>query len=138
MSPTVLGPGMHFDSRSVLITDRVFTDHLDYLRRRDGAVPRDLVHLADAVHVFAAGIRRNLPPHHPRTNRPVTVGSSTASEWLTADQAATLTGMSTGYICRLARRGDLYATRAADGRTWLIDSDSLTAWTTTRTSPEPP
>ncbi|WP_158697276.1 helix-turn-helix domain-containing protein [Streptomyces hokutonensis] len=139
MSPTVLPPGMLFAARDILTVDRVFADHIRYLRGRDGVLPRDVLALAENVHPFAAEIRRNLRLHTrtaPRKPRPLTADSEPPPEWVTVRQAAALTGVSVSYVQRLARRGIVQATRAGDGRTWLVDADGLAVWAARRT-PDP-
>jgi hypothetical protein len=58
---------------------------------------------------------------------PTPQASDQPVRWLTTKEAADELGMSDGYARRLARRGDVHASRGRSGA-WLIDADSLTVW----------
>ncbi|MFJ4924084.1 helix-turn-helix domain-containing protein [Streptomyces sp. NPDC088736] len=103
---------------------------------RDGGAPE---HLVDVVAVVR-GCAREF-----RTSTLVTGGSGTTqrrngsaggssvvSERLTTQEAARLARVSDGYVRRLARRGDVMASRSGGKGEWLIDASSLAVWVAER------
>ncbi|MFH9225942.1 helix-turn-helix domain-containing protein [Streptomyces lydicus] len=59
-------------------------------------------------------------------------GPSSATEQLTVQEAARLTGVSESYWRRLARRGDVIASRSGDRGQWILDGGQVAAWTADR------
>jgi excisionase family DNA binding protein len=71
----------------------------------------------------AAGtVRFRTSPDLPACDEPV---------WLTVTEAARVAEVSDGYMRRLARRGDVQASRGRRSA-WLIDASSLAAWISRR------
>lgn len=103
---------------------------------RNEPVPRDVLELLAPVHEMAKEFRASVlvkAGSGTVFDRIGSVGgSSVSTERLTVAQAARLTGASESYLRRLARRGDVTATRTGGRGEWILDGGSLAAWAADR------
>ncbi|XUL89735.1 hypothetical protein ACQ86D_26470 [Streptomyces galilaeus] len=124
--------GVFLGVEDCLILDGFLVRLLIDLERRDGCAPSALRESAAVIHDVARRFRAEAQVR-PRSR---TSGTSTNADaalsvqpqMVTMHEGARLTGASESYLCRLARRGELGAVRAADGNTWLLDRGLLAIW----------
>jgi excisionase family DNA binding protein len=99
---------------------------------RNGGASEDLVEIVAAIRGCAREFRTSSlvkPGSGTGVGRNGSAsGSSTATERLTTRQAAQLTGLSDSYWRRLARKGDVTASRTGRRGEWILDGNSVAAW----------
>jgi excisionase family DNA binding protein len=112
--------------------DYVVMIGLRSVNQRDGTVPQSTLDAAALLHAMAAEFRKNALVN-PGSGTVFDAcgsarGSSEVTERLTVQEAARLTGTSTSYLRRLARKGDVKASRSGGRGEWVIDGGTLAAW----------
>jgi excisionase family DNA binding protein len=107
------------------------------LAMQNGAVPRDVELIAAFVHRAAVEFRASLLVEAGSGTSDDVSGSVARSlvstERLSPQEAAALTGISDSYWRRLARRGDVHATRSGDRGQWMLDGGAVAARMADRT-----
>ena len=132
MTAHLTGPALLLDAVDAARVDQQLRDaiRLAWLTRRLPP-PRALLELADDIHRLANRFRANVQvatlPETGRANLPIPLRACD-QHGLTVQQAAAVMGVSDQYARRLARRGDITASRQGQRGTWLIDSASALAW----------
>lgn len=126
-----LPAGVYLSARDCAIIDAMLVRTLRDLQLRNGAVPVDLVEVTAPIHQAAREFRANVLVETSSGTAHDSSGSvagvSEATERLTVQEAARLTGWSTSYLRRLARRGDVSASRSGRMGEWVLDGGSLAA-----------
>jgi len=130
--------------RGVLLTpadcarlDGLLVRALRDLHLRDGGAPHDLLDVIADIHQLAGEFRASVLVDAGSGTTQAGSGSVGASsevtERLTVAEAARLTGVSDSYWRRLARRGDVQASRSGSKGEWVLDGGSVAAWAAHRT-----
>lgn len=136
------GPGVFLTAEDCLSVDRHVLEaiQLAYLARRRPP-PHALLALADQIHQCSERFRASVQVEagsgrgDPRTG-PHPPPSDQTPVWLTSSEAAGVAKISESYVRRLARRGDVEATRSGQGGAWMIDAATLQVWLSGRTEPD--
>jgi hypothetical protein len=114
------------------LLDAVVMLGLRVLHQRNGAVPDDVWNAAADLHEMAGEFRASvLVETGSGTAFDVSgsvSGSSAATEQLSVQEAARLSGLTDTYWRRLARRGDVTASRSGRRGEWVLDGGSVAAW----------
>ena len=131
-----LPAGVHLDARDCALLDAVLVRALRDMQLRDGGAPQSLLEVVAPIHRAAVEFREEMQ---------VSVGSGTGedgsgsagrssavTERLTTQEAAQLTGLTDRYWRRLARRGDVAASRSGRRGEWILDGNSVAAWVADR------
>ncbi|NNN30733.1 helix-turn-helix domain-containing protein [Streptomyces sp. S3(2020)] len=102
----------------------------------NGTVPPRLLDVVTYVHEAAGEFRASVlveAGSGTEFDVPGSVsGSSAATEKLSVQEAARLSGLSDTYWRRLARRGDVEASRSGRKGEWVLDGGSVAAWVAER------
>ncbi|MEU9406199.1 excisionase family DNA-binding protein [Streptomyces sp. NPDC048281] len=129
--------GVHLAGADCAVLDALLLRAVVDLERRDGCAPPAVRDAVAVIHAAAIEFRDTVQvkPSSGTSDAPRRSAArrSATSEWLTTRQAATLTGTSESYLRRLARNHEVRATRARDGRGWLLDAGAVAAWAAERT-----
>jgi excisionase family DNA binding protein len=112
--------------------DHVLMRALRDAHMRDGGAPQWLLDVAADIHQRAGEFRKtalvSLGSGTVVDESGSGSGSWVGTEQLTVQQAANLTGASDSYLRRMARRGDVQASRSGVRGEWVFDGGSLAAW----------
>lgn len=116
--------------------DHVLMRALREAHLRDGGAPQWLLEVAADIHQRAGEFRKNSLVN-PGSGTTLDVSGSASGSWveterLTVREAANLTGTSDSYLRRMARRGDVPASRSGIRGEWVFDGGSLAAWAAER------
>jgi hypothetical protein len=129
--------GVLLSERDCALLDGVLVRALRDLHMRDGAAPRDLVDVVADIHQVAREFRASVLTETGSgtafDGSGSVGGSSEVTERLSVQEAARLTGLSTSYLRRAARRGDVQASRSGPRGEWVLDGGAVAAWTADRT-----
>ncbi|MFJ9903933.1 helix-turn-helix domain-containing protein [Streptomyces sp. NPDC101152] len=106
------------------------------MKLRDGGAPQSLLEVVAPIHRAAIEFREEMQVSAGSGTGEDGNGSGTRSsvvtERLTTQEAAQLTGLTDGYWRRLARRGDVTASRSGRRGEWVLDGSSVAAWVADR------
>ncbi|MEU3340687.1 helix-turn-helix domain-containing protein [Streptomyces sp. NPDC006668] len=131
-----LPAGVHLTARDCALLDAVLVRALRDMQLRDGSAPQNLLEAVAPIHRAAVEFRENMqvsPCSGTAEDGNSSVkGSSVVTERLTTQEAAQLTGLTDGYWRRLARRGDVTASRSGRRGEWILDGNSVPAWAADR------
>jgi excisionase family DNA binding protein len=124
--------GALLSQQDCALLDPLLVAMLRDLQIRDGGAPQRLYDIAAVIRGCSAEFRASVLVN-PCSGTPVDSsdpagGSSAPTERLTTQQAAQLTGLTDGYLRRLARRGDLTGSRSGRRGEWILDGNSVAAW----------
>lgn len=132
----LLPPGLLLTAEECARLDAVLMRAAREMQLRDGAVPHRLADICADVHQVAAKFRQSALVGGGSGTEEAAGGipepSSSATERLSVQQAARLTGLSDSYWRRLARRGDVEASRSGSRGRWVLDGGQVAAWTANR------
>lgn len=130
--PQVIPAGVLLTAADCARLDALLMRALREAQLRDGAIPRSLLDVAADIHHLAGEYRASVLVGHGSGTALAEIGSAGGSsavmERLTVQQAARLTGTSESYLRRLARRGDVQASRTGRRGEWQLDGGTLAAW----------
>lgn len=131
-----LPAGVFLSERDCALLDALLVRMLRDLHMRDGAAPARLLDVVADIHQAAGEFRASALVEAGSGTRfdgsGSGGGSSAATERLSVQEAARLSGLSDGYLRRLARRGDVTASRSGRRGEWVLDGSSVAAWVTDR------
>lgn len=140
MAVRINAPALLLSGEDCVVLDAMLGVAVVELRRRHSVMPPMAQQIVDGIHRTADQFRASVHAsvhveaglESVRDDSGFVSRSSEAAGELSAQDVARLSGVSTQFVCLLARRGVLHGTRSGTRGAWRLDAGSVAIWQAAR------